>query len=347
MYVFATGAWLFLLYAFIKPYVSISRLTKEKTKAGQLVEKYGNSAVDFFKLADDKLFYFSRQCEGFVAYRIVRGFAIVLELPVCAADNKPDVLKEFYDYCTRKGLKTAYYRIDENGLLYFRWQKKKHLLIGQEGIVNITEFDLAGKDKKSLRNGLNSLQKKGFVTKLYPAPHSKEFLQSLAAISDEWLRAYNKEEIIFSQGKWEPETLREQDVIATTDSENKPVAFLNIIPDYAPGECTYDLIRKTENAPGGCMDAMIIELIKYAKEKGKTTLNLGLAPMSGLEEADSAVEKMMQFAYEKIRRFRHYKGLRSFKEKYTSQWLNKYLVYDDDFDLLSLPSALNKVMKPF
>ena len=346
MYVFATGAWLFLLYAFIKPYVSISLLHKEKAKAVQLLEKYGNSAVDFFKVSNDKLFYFSKNAEGFVAYRIERGYAIVLELPVCAEENKTIVINEFSDYSNKKGLKTAYYRVDESILPSFESLHKKFLQIGQEAIADVKSFDLAGRDKKSLRNGLNSLQKKGFVTSVYPAPQSKEFLQSLRLISDEWLQTSEREEMIFSQGKWDEDVLQNQDIIATFDSENKPVAFLNIIPDYAPSECTYDLIRKTADAPGGCMDALIIELIKYTKEKGKTYLNLGLAPMSGLEEADTTVEKVMKYAYEKIRRFRHYQGLRSFKAKYASQWLNKYLVYDNDFDLFQLPAALNKAMKP-
>ncbi len=346
MYVFAAGAWAFLLYAFVKPYVSISAQNKEQASAEKLVQKYGDSAVDFFKLADDKLFYFSKQSEGFVAYRTERGYAIVLELPVCAPDDKQDLLKEFSDYCTRKGLKAVYYRVDEASLSVFSWWKKKTLLIGQEAIVNVNEFDLAGRDKKSLRNGLNSLQKKGFTTSIYKAPHSWEFIQLLRAVSTEWLQTYDREEIVFSQGQFDDKLLQQQNLVVTIDSENKPVAFLNIIPDYVPGECTYDLIRKTADAPGGCMDAMIIELIKYVKETGNSYLNLGLAPMSGLENADTTVEKMMKYAYEKIRRFRHYQGLRSFKEKYASQWLNKYLVYDDDFDLLRLPSALQKAMKP-
>ena len=41
------------------------------------------------------------------------------------------------------------------------------------------------------------------------------------------------------------EEIAQQDVITSEDGEGKIVAFLNIIPDYAPEECTYDLIRKT------------------------------------------------------------------------------------------------------
>lgn len=346
MYILATAAWVFLLYAFVRPYVSISQLHKEQARAVQILEKWGDSAVDFFKVSDDKLFCFSKHFDGFIAYRIERGYAIVLELPVCAPENKIALLNEFTEYCKKKGLKTAYYRVDESALSDFIALNKKFLLIGQEAIADITSFELTGRDKKSLRNGLNSLQKKGFATSVYTPPHNAEFLQSLKAISDEWLRTYKREEMIFSQGKWDEKTLQQQDIIATINGENKPVAFLNVIPDYVPGECTYDLIRKTADAPGGCMDALIIELIKYAKEKGKTTLNLGLAPMSGLEAANTTIEHVMKYAYKKIKRFRHYHGLRSFKEKYASRWVNKYLVYDTDFDLLQLPAALNKAMKP-
>ena len=68
--------------------------------------------------------------------------------------------------------------------------------------------------------------------------------------------------------------------------------------------------------------------------------------MSGIEMPDNTAERVVKFAYEKIKRFRNYQGLRDFKEKFVTKWLNKYLVYQNDFDLIQLPAALNKVMQP-
>ena len=149
----------------------------------------------------------------------------------------------------------------------------------------------------------------------------------------------------FSQGLFDPDDIREQDVITVTDAEGQVAAFLNIIPDYAPGECTYDLIRKRTEAPGGCMDALIIALIQHAQAQGLQYLNLGLVPMSGIQQPQNTAEQVVKFAYEKIKAFRHYHGLREFKEKYATEWSNKYLVYEHDFDLIQLPAALSKVMK--
>ena len=94
------------------------------------------------------------------------------------------------------------------------------------------------------------------------------------------------------------------------------------------------------------MDALMIKLIEYAKAKKKLYLNLGMVPMTGILKPDNTAEQIIKLAAEKIKRFQHYRGLREFKEKYASDWVNKYLVYDNDFDLLQLPLALNTVMKP-
>src|SRR6266487_2706228 len=179
-----------------------------------------------------------------------------------------------------------------------------------------------------------------------PAPLQKELVTDRKHVSDDWLRHYEKKEIVFSQGLFDEKEIKKQDVIIIRDEMNKLKAFLNVIPDFAPEECTYDLIRKTADAPGGCMDALIIQLVKYARGKKLKYLNLGLVPMAGIEQPENAAERLIRYAYEKIKRFRHYTGLREFKAKYASTWVNKYLVYENDFDLIQLPVALNKVMQP-
>jgi phosphatidylglycerol lysyltransferase len=72
---------------------------------------------------------------------------------------------------------------------------------------------------------------------------------------------------------------------------------------------------------------------------------MGMAPMSGLDSAGNIAERTIKLAYENIRRFGHFKGLRDYKEKFMPYWQNKYLVYSNDYNLLQLPTALNEVTK--
>ena len=340
-------SWGFLLFTLIKPFLNVEHTSSSgRERAKYLLNEFGNSAVDYFKIYPDKLLFFSEMHEAFIAYRIANGFAIVLEEPVCAEGNKLEVLIEFYQACKKMGLRVAFYRVDEDSMVWFDQLRKQKIFIGQEAILDVRNFTMEGRDKKSLRNALNSLDKKGYSTGIYKAPLQDDLIEKLKKVSDEWLLAFEKEEQIFSQGMFNPNEIKHQDVITISDAEGNIGAFLNIIPDYSPDECTYDLIRKTENAPGGCMDALIIKMIEYAKDNSFQYLNLGLVPLAGIEEANSPAEQIMKFAGKNLKRFKHYHGLRDFKEKYASYWKDKFLVYENDYDLLQLPLALNKVMQP-
>ncbi|ASU32636.1 phosphatidylglycerol lysyltransferase domain-containing protein [Mucilaginibacter xinganensis] len=337
-----------IFFTLLKPYfISIKHDDEDFIKAEELIKKLGSSPVDYFKTYEDKLLYFGRRREGLISYRMAGSFAVVLEQPVCA--NRQDemaLLEEFEEFCIESGLRSAYYRVEEESLPLFHSLGKKSLIIGQEAIIDLEKFTLEGKNKKSMRNGLNSLQKNGFKTNIYHAPIKDGLLQKLEYVSNDWLKCTNREEIVFTQGMFDWGKLKNQTIITVENEDEQVFGFLNIIPDFSPNEATYDLIRKSSEAPGGVNDALIIALINYCKLKNYKYLNLGLAPLSGIDQAKDLPEKTLKFAYEKLQQFRHYRGLRDFKEKFSPAWQNKYLIYENHYDLISLPNVLNKVMKP-
>ena len=341
-------SWLLLIFSVfnIKKLVDTKESSTDFEEAQNLVERFGTSSLDFFKISKDKQFYFSDQVEGFVSYSVANHFAFILEEPVSDDESKEIIIQEFEDFCTNNGLKSVYYRIDEQSLFLFKSLKKQKLFIGQEAIMNTDNFKLEGKDRKTLRNGLNSLAKKGYQAEILYCPQTEEIINEIQSISDEWLKEFDKQEMVFSQGMFDRGEIQQQDLIVIKNETGKIEAFLNIIPDFAPQECTYDLIRKKVTAPNGSMDAMIVKLIEYAKSKNLQYINLGLTPLGGIKDPDNTAEEILKFVYNRIGSFKHYQSLRDFKEKYADQWENKYLIYGNDFDLLQIPAALNKITKP-
>ncbi len=311
-----------------------------------MAQQFGTSSLDYFKLTDDKKLYFSDRYNGFVSYRNDNNFAVVLDIPIGPQENLKKLISEFDQFCSKQGLKTAYYRVNQAAMELLTTLKKKHLLIGQEGLCHVIDFSLEGKDKKSLRNAVNNLEKRGYTTEIKTAPQSEELVKELQSISDEWLKEFNKKEIVFAEGKFDSNFIKNQDCIILKDENNSIKAFLNIIPDFAKDECTYDMIRKTKDAPNRAMDLLIFKTIDYTKSKNLRYLNLGMAPLSGIENANNSAEELMKYAYNKVGRFKHYQSLRFFKEKYAQTWNNQYLVYSHDTDLLQLPLTLSTIMKP-
>lgn len=338
----------FLFYTIIRPFILKGPADPEELlKAKTLLERFGQSGLDYFKTYVDKMVFIPETMDSFIGYRIAGNYAVVLENPVAETPEKMKQCIVLFDrFCLDNGLKSIYYRVPEESLPIYKSMGKKSLFMGQEGIVDLKTFSLEGGKNKALRNGLNKVGERGYKCTIHTPLLKDGLMQKLKAVSDDWLSSTDRNEIVFSQGMFIWEELKQQTVITLENTEEKVIAFLNIIPDYAPGEGTYDLIRKTNDAPNGVMDFLLVELFKYLKSQNYSSANLGFAPMSGLNDPHTFPEKSMKFAYEKIRSFSHYKGLRNFKEKFFPVWHNKYLVYTNDYDLLQVPAVLTKVIKP-
>ena len=338
----------FLVYSLVRPYVfKITSTEEEISRSKTLTQQFGKSALDFFKTYSDKFIYAPSEINAFISYRVNMNFAVVLEDPV--AENRDEMKKcivSFSKYCYENGLKDIYYRVPKESLPVYTELSRKSLFLGQEGVVDLESFTLEGGEKKSIRNALNKIKEQGYTTHINKPPLRDGLIQKLKAVSDEWLKLTEREEIIFSQGMFVEKEIKEQTVITIENSEEKIIAFMNVIPDYVKDEGTYDLLRKTADAPNGIMDHILIELFKYFKASGIRYINLGFAPMSGLDDPHNFTEKSMKFAYEKIRSFSHYRGQRDYKDKFNPRWNDKFLIYSNDYDLLQVPGVLARVIKP-
>jgi phosphatidylglycerol lysyltransferase len=338
----------FLLYTMVKPFVYRGNASdEERIAASSLLSRYGKSSLDYFKVAADKMIFYEPGINAFISYRIAGNYAVVLENPVAGDETgMRDCISLFDTYCYENSLKSIYYRVSEESLPVYKELKKKSMFIGQEAVLNLEEFSLEGGSRKSLRNAINKVKERGYKSTLHLPPIKDGVLQKLKSVSDEWLSQTGRNEIVFSQGMFVWDELKQQTIITVENNEEKVVAFLNVIPDYVPSEATYDLMRKTTDAPNGIMDFILIEFFEYVRSKQYKYVNLGFAPMSGLNDTHTFGEKSMKFAYEKIRSFSHYKGLREYKEKYDPAWYNKYIIYDHDYDLIQVPAILTRVIRP-
>ncbi|TAL66628.1 MAG: lysylphosphatidylglycerol synthetase family protein [Bacteroidetes bacterium] len=344
IYILGASVLSFIFYSILKPYFSKPYNSAEDFNlAKNLVKKYGNSPLDFFKTYPDKFIFLSKDGEGFISFKMTRHFAFVLENPVCKNDEALiKIVQDFDQFCNENGFVSIYYRIPQQSINLYKNLGKKSFPLGEEAIVDLTTFTLDGGKIKTTRSAINRLTSEGFDIKVYKPPIKEGLLQKLEMVSNNWLSEMKQKEIAFTQGVFDRIILKEQPVITVENKEERVLAFLNLIPDFAPGEATYDLIRKVDDAPNGVLDMLMAKTLMYLKEEGYKSANLGLAPLSGIEGINLA-EKTIHYAYENLKAFGHFKGLRKYKEKFFPSWEKKYLVYNYDFHLLQVPNALKRV----
>lgn len=339
----------FVFYLLLKSWLTKTKwqLNNELESAAKFATSFGNSSMDYFKYYPDKQIFWSYNQKAFISFKASGIILVVLEKPI--AINKEESRKcitEFEEYSRSLGSIPIYYRVNTKDLYLFEGINKKSIFLGQEAIVNLQQFRLEGKENKSLRNSINKIEQSDYQLKTYNPPLTEKLLDQLQKVSNNWLEDTNKQELWFSQGVFSKDKIGTQTVITLEHKSNSEVeAFLNIIPDYASEEGTYDLIRKKNSAPNGAMDALLITLFEHFKQEGIRFVNLGMAPMSGITKVHNLGEEAINFAYKNIPNYKHYKGLRAFKEKFNPQWQDVFLLYNDDLQIISIPKALKAVMK--
>ncbi|HYK75913.1 MAG TPA: phosphatidylglycerol lysyltransferase domain-containing protein, partial [Daejeonella sp.] len=334
----------FIIFTFLKPYFTKPYNTEaDFADAKELVKKSGHSALDYFKTYPDKFLFFNPSRTAFLSFKLTRHFAVVLEDPVVPqTEAKEEMVKLFEDFCEQNGFVSVYYRVPETSLSFYHSLGKKSIPIGEEAILNLCNFTLDGGKMKTTRSAINRLISEGFELKVYHPPVKQGVLQKLEKVSDSWLNELHQKEVAFTQGVFDATILKEHTIITIEDQEEKVYAFLNLIPDYAPGEATYDLIRKVHDAPNGVLDMLLAKTFLYLKEQGFQSVNMGLAPLSGME-GQNITQKTIKYAYDNLKAFGHFKGLRKYKDKFLPSWNKKYLIYSHNYHLLQVPTALKRV----
>jgi phosphatidylglycerol lysyltransferase len=107
----------------------------------------------------------------------------------------------------------------------------------------------------------------------------------------------------------------------------KIVAFANLWRGAAKEELSIDLMRYLPDAPHGVMEFLFVQLMLWGKTEGYRWFNLGMAPLSGLEDRGLAPlwSRVGAYVFRHGEHFYNFQGIRRYKEKFDPEWVPKYL----------------------
>ena len=101
-------------------------------------------------------------------------------------------------------------------------------------------------------------------------------------------------------------------------------------------------MRYLPDTPDGMMDYLFTEVMRWGGREGYQWFNLGMAPLSGLENHALAPfwSKAGAMIFRHGEHFYNFQGLRQYKEKFTPQWQPRYLACRGS---LALPRILTNI----
>lgn len=344
VHVLAFCVWLMLVFTLFKTRrSSIVNTHKNKPEAERIVGQWGRSPMDVLKIGNDKDCFIDKELHAVIAYKVEKGIAVVLEGPVCDTVNRQEALLRFELFCRGNGWKPCYFMVDEQGLSDYAGFSKKKILFGQEAILDVERYvRQKSASRAGFRTGVNGLK-----VEYLDSPYSDSLLEELQAVSDQWLVKTRRKEVGFFTWSFDADALKSQAVVLAREGvSGKPVAFISVVTSPDAGECAISLFRTGLSAPLGCEKALVDCLVQEMAHRGYTCISLGLASTIGVVEPEIMPERIQHYVTKRFRFLRYFYYRRAFLEPFATEWKNRYLLYDSDFDLFLIPIALRRVSRP-
>jgi phosphatidylglycerol lysyltransferase len=292
-------------------------------------------------LLGDKHFLFSDSGRSFIMFGVRGGSWIAMGEPIGPAEERQEILWQFRELCDRHGVWPAFYQITPDSLPQFVELGLTFQKLGEEGLVPLDRFSVEGLKSKNLRYTFRRLRREGCRFEIVPIAQVPGILDTLAAISAEWLADKNVREKGFSLGRFERDYVRNFPIAVVRVGE-RIVAFANVWAGGERRELSVDLMRHVGDAPHSIMEFLFLELMLWGKEQGYRHFSLGPVPLAGLERRRLAPlwTQAGAFLFRYGEHFYNFQGLLRFKAKFEPVWEPRYLAAPGGF---ALPRVLRDV----
>ncbi|MCD2175599.1 phosphatidylglycerol lysyltransferase domain-containing protein [Rhizobium sp. C4] len=297
----------------------------ELRRASDIAIRHDNAAAGLVRLGDKKLL-FSDCGQAFIMFGCRGRSMVALFDPVGPRHLWPSLVLKFRAEAERLMLRPVFYQVSSDFLPVAVETGMKPYKIGEEAVLDLTAFSLAGGDWLKLRRSINRAERDGLSFEMLVPEAVPAVMGELARVSDLWLSTQNASEKGFSLGTFRNDYVASTPV-AVIRVDGHIVAFANILTTES-GHAFIDLMRSLPGVHRGAMDLLFVRIMEHLKQAGYFRLNLGMAPLSGLSDHASAPlwNRIGNQVFEKGERFYNFKGVKTFKSKFDPEWQPRYLI---------------------
>ncbi len=325
--VLASGAF---LHSLLRPAQATNgHSPDEHHRAAKILLRHGRDSLDPFALREEKSFFFARG--GMLAYRTLRGTAVVSGDPIGPAGEGPEIVSEFLEFAAGHGWEVVLTAASELLLADYDALGLHAVCIGQEAVVDPAGFSLEGRAIRKVRQSLHRAERQGWrLAVVAGVQPGSELARELAAVDARWrsgrARLYG---FAMSLGRlWgSPE-----DTTAVYALARAPGGELRTFVRFArcADVLSLDVMRRSGGEPNGVNEALIARTLEWARdhEVSEVSLNFaGFAHIMGAQVDATRAQRLGRRALELVHGRFQLERLMAFNNKFDPMWRPRFLVY--------------------
>ncbi len=332
----AAAAW--LLASWLGPWrYRLIQEARERELARSLVAAWGSDTLAPFALRADKSYFFSASERAFVAYRVVRGVAIVSGDPIGPADEIDELLARFVRFARARDWRIAILGASDRLLETYSGHGLSALYHGDEAVLDVASFSLEGRPIRKVRQSVTRLRSSGYRAEfLHPRDIDGPLRTQLEQIADSWRGAEPTRG--FAMALDALFRLEDDDAVFVVgrDAGGAPMGFLHFAVVRRSASLSLSSMPRLRATPNGFNEWLICEAVDWAGARGVARLSLNFAPFAALlaPEAElSGVQRLERQALLALKGHFQLDNLLLFNRKFFPSWERRFVVYEHRRDL--------------
>jgi phosphatidylglycerol lysyltransferase len=320
-----------------------------QAKLDSWVRSYGTNSNSYVLLEGPKSYFTSPGVDGFLAYQVSGGVALIAGDPVCAPEQARRLINDFTSAMMRP---VGAYQVSPAMLEKFRAEGFADVQIGKEAIFDLGRFTLAGGKMELVRAATNKAKREGVVVSEHH-PFTKDAAainNELREISDTWLRCKGNHELGFVLGSLglERPSAKRYFIARSGNGAGRIEGFIVCEPIYRRSGYYLDVTRRRPDAVRGTMELLSTEILRQLGAEGFQMASMGPAPFALLDDRDlldhPVLARLMRFVFDKVNIAYDFKLLYRYKAKYHPHtWEPRYFCFNQRRLSLSMLYAVIQV----
>ncbi|MEU4148450.1 phosphatidylglycerol lysyltransferase domain-containing protein [Streptomyces parvulus] len=335
------------IYLAFRPEHPAARLTEEdEVRLRALLARHGGrDSLGHFALRRDKAVVFSPSGKAAVTYRVVSGVMLASGDPIGDVEAWPGAIERFMDEARAHSWTPAVMGCSETGgEVWTRETGLDALELGDEAVVDVADFSLAGRAMRNVRQMVKRIERAGYETRVRRVADLPDAeLDRVRRAADAWRGTDTERGFSMALGRvGDPAdgdcliaTAHKQDAEPGAYGDLK--AVLHFVPWGIDG-VSLDLMRRDRAADPGMNELLIVAALQAAPRLGIARVSLNFAMFRaalarGEKIGAGPVLRAWRGLLIFLSRWFQIESLYKFNAKFRPRWEPRFVVYRASSDL--------------
>jgi lysyl-tRNA synthetase, class II len=255
----------------------------QREQVRSLVAHPDSDTLAPFALRFDKSYAFSPDRRSVIAYRVLAGVAVVSGDPIGERRHWPAAISAFLDETRLRGWRPAVLAAGPQARTLWLARGMHPIEIGDEVIIDVDEFSLAGRPMRNVRQAVGRTVRAGVTTRFIREDELDPVLsRQLLRIHQTWLDHGPGREHGFAMNLDAMALGRHGDALVAVAfaAEGYAVAFQRYLAAGTDGRApalSLDVMPRDPIAPNGVNERLIADTVEYARRHGYSAVSLNFA----------------------------------------------------------------------